>query len=165
MVPGFQGGAGPWGGSSWLGDGLPGGLVSFDFLLTGFLESPLSLFLDSQDTSVSVPGEKEHKILEMETRSATGFHLVPPSTSRKGPTREGVAPSADSAWALIVLTYFAVAKGALESVLGLICPSLKVFPLSWMPQGSTPKQPSLMNGISFLSMILKQRRNLDDELF
>lgn len=44
-------------------DHLPGGLVSFDFLLTGFLESPLSLFSDTQDTSVFVPGEKGHRYL------------------------------------------------------------------------------------------------------
>lgn len=48
-------------------DVLPGGLVSFDFLLTAFLESCLSLFLDTQDTSVSVPGEKERKIFKVET--------------------------------------------------------------------------------------------------
>lgn len=48
-------------------DDLPGELVSFDFLLTGFLESPLSLSLDTQDTSVFVPGDKEHKIFKRET--------------------------------------------------------------------------------------------------
>lgn len=39
-------------------DNLPGGLVSFDFLLTGYFEFLLSLFLDSQDTSEFVPGRK-----------------------------------------------------------------------------------------------------------
>lgn len=45
----------------------PGGLVSFDFLLIGSLESPLSLFVDTQDTSVFVPREKEHQMFKMET--------------------------------------------------------------------------------------------------
>lgn len=44
---------------------LPGESVSFDFLLTEFLESPLSLFLDTQDTFESVPGEKEHTVLKV----------------------------------------------------------------------------------------------------
>lgn len=62
MLPLFQGGPGPEEeGAQGRDDDLPGGLVSFHFLLTGFPESPLSLFLDTQDTSVFVSGEKEHK--------------------------------------------------------------------------------------------------------
>ena len=61
MLPWVQRGAGPEEEEGLgRGDVLPAGLVAFDSLLTEFLESPLSLFLDTQDTSVSVPGEKEH---------------------------------------------------------------------------------------------------------
>lgn len=59
-----SGGAGSRGRPVLGGHGdLPGGLVSSRFLLTGSFESPLSPFLDTQDTSVFAPGETEHEVM------------------------------------------------------------------------------------------------------
>ena len=65
-MPWFQIRTGAEGRQEGRDDDLPGGLVSFDFPWTESLESPLSLFLDTQDTSVFVPGKKGHKISKME---------------------------------------------------------------------------------------------------
>lgn len=85
-------------------DVLPEGLVSFGFLLTGSLEFPLSLFVDTRDTSVFVPREKEHQIFKVKAMICSGLSSHPTLCLQEwNHPREGVTPSADHAWAFIVL--------------------------------------------------------------
>lgn len=77
------------------GGDLPGGLVSFCFLLIGFLESPLSLFLDMQDTSVFVPGKQGAQNTKTEKGFIKEYHPIQPSASGKEMPRKGVCPLLD----------------------------------------------------------------------
>lgn len=100
-------------------DVLPEGLGSFGFLLTGSLEFPLSLFVDTRDTSVFVPGEKEHQIFKVEAMICSELSSHPTLCLQEwNHPREGVPPSADQAWAVIVLhSLFSLARFPLAFVL------------------------------------------------